>query len=260
MPRRPLLFDKDHQIDGQYTTSAIGRYTFAWASRVLFLASSKKTLDLLDLPKLHFTARSVYLQAYFDSIRQRSKLWKTIIGVHSGAIIYITCYAIFQSVAQFTPQLAMYWLLKSIEQRTRGTPSSKGAWGLVFSLGSGVILAAWVQAWNHWIIYEKLSQPIRSELPAMIFTKAARRKDVKGVGKSKATIAAVNLTGTTATEANSPSGQKAIEPDPIAGVDPVQGAIDLVGDTGEDDIQKSRQSTINLVVSSIYLAWSQVFD
>ncbi|KAK4690898.1 hypothetical protein P7C71_g5992, partial [Lecanoromycetidae sp. Uapishka_2] len=81
----------------------------------------------------------------------------------------------------------------------------------------------------------------------MIFTKATKRKDVKGVGKAKATGAVVDLTGTTATEANSPSGHKSTDPDPIAAIDPVQGAIEKAGDEGADDIQKSRQSTINLV-------------
>lgn len=251
LPRRPSLFDKGHPVDGQYTTSALGRYTFAWAGRILFLAKSKKTLDLLDLPKLQFRARSAYLNAYFDSMKKRDKLWRAIILTHVHEIIFQTFYAIGHSAAQFVPQLAMYWLLKTIEQRSSDTPSSKAAWGLVFALGSSVILASWGQAWNHWIAWARLSQPVRSELSAMIFTKATRRKDVKGVGKAKIISTVESLSGTTATELNSPSGKNPTEPDPIAGIDPVQGAIDRVGDTDGDDIQKSRQSTINLVVSPV---------
>lgn len=254
LPRRPSLSEKDHAVDGQYTVSALGRYTFAWAGKVLFLARSKKTLDLLDLPKLHFKARSAYLQAYFDSMKKRDRLWRAIIATHGREIIFQTLYTIFQSAAQFAPQLAMYWLLKSIEQRSKGAPSSKAAWGLVFALGSSVILASWAQAWNHWIAWARLGQPVRSELSAMIFTKATRRKDVKGVGKPKCVSAIENLTGTTATEANSPSGHKPVEPDPNTGIDPVQGAIDKVGDADGDEIQKSRQSTINLVVSPSYFS------
>lgn len=252
VPRRPSLSEKEHAVDGQYTDSALSRYTFAWAGRMLFLARRKKTLDLLDLPKLHFKARSSYLQAYFDSMKKRDKLWRAIIMTHGGEIIFQTFYATFHSAAQFVPQLAMYWLLKSIEQRSKGAPT-KAAWGLVFALGSSVIIASWGQAWNHWIAWARLGQPVRSELSAMIFTKATRRKDVKDVGKAKTLSPMVNLTGTTATEANSPSGHNPTEPDPITGIDPVQGIIFKVGDEGEDDTQKSRQSTINLVVSLIIL-------
>lgn len=180
LPRRPALSYGIHLVDGQYTTSALGRYTFEWAGIILALAKSKRTLDLLDLPKLHFRGRASYLSGHFGSMKKQDKLWRAITINHGGEIIFQIFYAMLYSAGQFVPQLAMYWLLKTIEQRSEEEPIAKAAWGLVFALGSSVILASWAQAWAHWMLWARLAQPVRSELSAMIFTKATRRKDVKG--------------------------------------------------------------------------------
>ena len=75
----------------------------------------------------------------------------------------------------------------------------------------------------------------------MIFTKATRRKDIKGVRN----IQESNLDD--ADEQNNPKLKE-----PITVEDDIDRPTDDVGDAAED-VQKTRQSTINLVVGSLPL-------
>ena len=248
-PRRPSVFERDHTVEGQYTVSALSRYTFGWAGKMLALARNKKTLDLTDLPKLHFKARSAYLEGDFESRKKTSSLWKGLIIAHYAEIIFQSIYAIVQSAAQFAPQLAMYWLLKTIERRSNGAQTAKVAWVFVLALGLSIIFASWGQAWNHFIAYARLGQPVRSELSAMIFSKVTRRKDVKGVQKAKISADLPTTPATVPVEANGSSPLNATDSNPVAAIDPARGVKGKAETGDEEDIQKTRQSTINLVVS-----------
>ncbi len=82
----------------------------------------------------------------------------------------------------------------------------------------------------------------------MIFSKATRRKDVKAMQKSKATdLDAVNGTSVPTTFVGT-KDQNSAEADPPSGSSPGQAEMAKADDVLEEDIQKSRQSTINLVV------------
>ena len=249
LPRRPSVFDRAHAVEGQYTVSAVSRYTFGWAGKMLALARNQKTLDLSDLPKLHLKARSAYLQGDFESRKKRDSLWKGLVIAHYAEIIFQTIYAVAQSAAQFAPQLAMYWLLKTIEKRSNGAETAKVAWAFVLALGLSIVFASWGQAWAHFIAYARLAQPVRSELSAMIFSKATRRKDVKGVQKAKTSADMETIPRTVPFETNGSSPQKAVDPYPVAAVDAAGVVSGKAEDDNDEDILKTRQSTINLVVS-----------
>ena len=250
LPRRPSVYEKDHIIDGQYTVSAFSSYTFGFAGKVLSLARNKKSLELADLPKLHLWGRSSFLLNYFGSATTKNdRLWKSVIYAHYPELLFQTAWAILQSALQFAPQLAMYHLLKLLEQRAEGAAVENEAWGLVVALGAAIILASWTQAWEHWIVWARLGQPMRTELSAMIFSKSLRRKDVKGVGKAK--DAQTSGSNGTLINADDPGG--ANQTDPLLGEEvdnaSTQTAKDTTQDGGDEDMQKTRQSTINLVVS-----------
>ena len=247
LPRRPAVFHLDHVVDDQYTVSAFSSYTFAFAGRVLSLARTKTSLDLSDLPKLHLWSRSSFLLQYFGARTTKSDhLWKSVIHAHYPELLFQCAWAIMQSALQFAPQFAMYRLLQLLERRSEGAYVETAAWGFVVALGASIILASWVQAWEHWICWARLGQPIRAQLSALIFAKSLRRKDVKSVGKAKQSPAADPLMSTT-----NPIGLNQIDP-----VGEVEGNVnqrtseDLAQDDDED-IQKTRQSTINLVVRSL---------
>ena len=249
LPRRPFIVDGDRLVDGQYTVSALGRYTFSWAERILALARHKKTLDLEDLSRLHFRARSAHLQKDFESKKKRDHLWRGLIIAHYAEILFQFIYAVVQSAAQFVPQISMYLLLRTIERRPKGTPTSTTAWILVITLGLSIIFASWAQAWVHFIGYARLGQPVRTELSAMIFVKATRRKDVKGVQKAKDSAVLGDSSNTIPAGPHGPIPQTTIEQSPETGLDPALTRDVQTPDSAEEDIQKTRQNTINLVVS-----------
>ena len=100
-----------------------------------------------------------------------------------------------------------------------------------------------------WIVWARIGQPIRTELSAMIFDKATRRKDVKGVQKAKQVteVDTVHATGVPVALSET-DDQNNAETQPVSGSVPSQAGIAKVEDSSEEDVQKSRQSTINLVV------------
>ncbi len=248
LPRRPGVEEAGTPVDGQYTVSALGRYTYVWAGATLVLARRKKTLGLEDLPKLHVQGRSAYRQGYFSTLKTRDQLWKTLMFGHLAELLFQTLFTTFQSAAVFMPQLVMYQLLKRLEVRTKGDLADRATWALVIALGLAILVQAWSQAWLAWIVWARLGQPVRTELSAMIFSKATRRKDVKAMQKSKATdLDVVNGTSVPTTFVGT-KDQISAEADPPSGSSPGQAEMAKADDVLEEDIQKSRQSTINLVV------------
>ena len=245
LPRRPIVEDGGTRIDGQYTVSALDRYSFTWAGSTLVLARKKKTLGLDDLPKLHAAGRSAYLQDFLKTLKNRDQLWKTLVFAHLPELLFQTVLSTLASAAQFLPQLVMYQLLRRLESRARSDLADKTTWGLVAALGLAMIVSSWSLNWLLWLVWGRLGQPIRTELSVLIFNKATRRKDVKGMQKSKqaASVDAVNDTNILNASLES-NDKKTTEPQP----GPDQAEEVKAEDVSEEDIQKSRQSTINLVV------------
>lgn len=249
LPRRPTVEEGGTPVDGQYTASAFGRYTFFWAGATLVLARKKKTLGLADLPKLHVEGRSAYRQEYLSTLKSRDQLWKTLLFAHLLEFLFQTIFVTIQSATQFVPQLVLYQLLKHLESRSKGVTADREMWGLVITLGLALIFTGWTRAWLSWIVWARLGHPVRVELSAMIFGKATRRKDVKGVHKPKQTTAVDAVNGTSIPTAfPGISEPKKTETQPMSGSTTGQAERATTEDAAEEDIHKSRQSTINLVV------------
>ena len=250
LPRRPDVEDGGTLVDGQYTVSALGRYSFSWAGSTLVSARKKKTFGLDDLPKLHVEGRSAYLEEKFRTIEIiRDHLWKNLVFAHLSELLFQTALTIFQSAAQFLPQLVMYCFLKRLESRAKGDSADKATWGLVAALGIVTMASSWIKHWLYFVVWARLGQPLRTELSVMIFGKATRRKDVKSMQKSEQTTDANTVSEPTMSAANSGSDdQGTAETHSIPGSKPGQAEQVKAEDAPEEDVQKSRQSTINLVV------------
>ena len=250
LPRRPVVLNQNLIVDGQYTVSAFSSYTFGFASNVLSCARTKASLELNDLPRLHLEGRSSYLLQYFSTVtKDNDRLWTSILKAHWFEFIFQIVWAVLQSALAFVPQFVMYQLLRLLEQRSEGASIENKAWGLVIGLGGSITIASWAQAWAYWICWARLGQPIRAELSALIFNKSLRRKDVKGVEEAKASKPAEVATP----EINTNSAPFATQTDALP-----ESQLSLSGttennDDDEDDenAPKSRQSTINLVVSNL---------
>lgn len=227
LPRRPNVFRDEKLVDQQYTVSAWGRYTFAWAESLLRLAAVGGGLDMKDLPSMDHFTRSDYLQKHFDSLKKRDRLWKSIYFAHSSAFILQWVLVIIQAIAQFAPQLAMLHILRLLESRQDGAPIAAVAWAWVAGLALALIIQSWLESWLFWLIWAKIGIVIRQELSALIFSKAMRKKDVKGVQKAKGRSDGESFLVT------QDSGSQGDD-------------VTFVEDE-DDPVQKSRQSTINLV-------------
>ena len=278
LPRRPSVYHKSQTVDKQYTVSAINRWTWTWASEFLSLARINKRLNLSDVPQLHFGARSSYLAGHFTLMKPRDRLWKTLFRVHWREFMVQWLLSLAQGVIQFAPQLAMYKLLELLEDQSEKTSIAAIAWAYVIGLGASIILAAWMEAWLHWIVLGRLGLLVRIELSALIFSKSMRRKDVKGV--QKITGASTNISygadepstnemidhgendavhivsstgldhGTVGQSTDQPEIQAFIQPTDQPGA---QSGVQLAQQPGNhvmddlEDSQVSRQSTINLI-------------
>ena len=231
IPRRPSLALDNYAVDGQYTVSALGRYTFAWAGKTLRLARAKNKMSLEAIPKLHLRIRSAFLERHVSGLRKdKDHLLKTLLLAHGSALFFQTCFAVASSIVQFAPQAVMFALLKLLEQKADVSEFTRAAWPLVFALGLAILVSAWGEAWTHWMFITRLGLPLRTELAAMVFSKATRRIDVKGVQTQNEQI---------------PEGT------PLIPADAVQASSQNAGeasDAMEEGVQKSRQGTINLVV------------
>lgn len=87
---------------------------------------------------------------------------------------------------------------------------------------------------------------MRNELSAMIFSKSLRRKDVKGAGKAR--ISEDSGLPKTTVVTNDPGDGS--QTDPLLDTEAPEASTIGAANVDDDEFQKSRQSTINLVVSA----------
>ena len=229
--RRPNVFREGTLVDSQFSTSFLGRYSFQWGYSLLDLARLKGRLDLEDLPVLQFSACSESLRHRFQSVlvNYDLPLWKTIFVAHWSTFLQQYTLSMLQSVTQVAPQFAMYSLLKALEARrpqvSTGAPGFLGA----IALGFSIIVSAWIETQSLWMMWSRLVIPIRSEISALIFIKAMRKKDVKVLPTDGSV-----LTGVSSNKRSSVSGQRSNHEAEIQ-------------DLYTDFSQHLRLSTINLV-------------
>ena len=240
IPRRPAVFLNGRPVDASFTVSALARYTFEWATPVLSYTRKNRGLDLDQLPMIPSFIRSGVLQGNYNRGTILRRLWRTVAWNFRWAFLKQLLLTMTISVTQFAPQFAMLQLLRLLEQRQEGASVAGIAWAWIFGLGLSMIVSSWFEAWLFYVVIAEIGTPIRSLLAALVFSKATRRKDVKGVGKAK------DAKKSTETEAvvngELPINEVSITQDQ----DAAQVEKKEEGDE-EEDLQKSRQSTINLV-------------
>ena len=254
LPRRPSVSSGGYVVDKQFTVSALSRSTYTWADELLKFAKKNNGLDLIHLPRLHFKVRSKTLEQNFMSFPQKEELWKKMMRVHWVELCAQSMLAIIQGkvalfskggirltilgLIQFAPQFAMYKLLELLEHRVDGEAIDVTAWGWVFGLGLSIVVTAWLEAFLHWVVWARLGLLVRSELSALIFSKSTRRKDVKGSQKAET---AGHIEANNATEPT-PGGLTEQTP-----TEPNVATSGSLNENPEEEVQKSRQSVINLI-------------
>ncbi|KAJ5156675.1 hypothetical protein N7492_009478 [Penicillium capsulatum] len=224
LPRRPDVYFEGQLVDQERTVSALGRYTFSWASNLLTFTLINRTLELTDLPKLRAEKRADRLRAHFEQSRGSRKVWKALIIAHWQSLLLQFTLCVSVGVLSFGPQIALFNILTSLEDRGTDAWLPYRSWFWVAALGSLMLLYSTIEMWLFWAVCSKLGVPIYAELSAAVFAKSMRRKDAKQTKKKKSM------------DQDSPEAS----------------AKALLADQNEDEeddeasVKKSRQSIVNL--------------
>lgn len=236
IPRRPDVYWNGHVVDRQHTTSFLNKISFTWPGTILTTAVNNRGLNYDDLAEVGHEARSRELRREFEAVEKQDKLWKTLFWARKGIFLQQWGLQAMTSFTQFLPQIALYAILKTLERRDAGDDVVLRSWLLVIGLGAANIFSTWLEARAFFVIFLKLGVPIYEQLSAVIFGKAIRRKDVKGAGKKKE--------GETPAE----NGEVLLNSEVVVDADVgPKGESGVSEEEAEEDFQKSRQSTINLV-------------
>ncbi|KAL4914338.1 P-loop containing nucleoside triphosphate hydrolase protein [Aspergillus aurantiobrunneus] len=219
IPRRPNVFVDGHPVDRELSVSAYNRFTYGWATTLLQYAGRNKGLDTDDLPRLPFAARAEAVHARLEHFQAqgRRKLWVALALRHARTLVVQGILSLIVCVLGFGPQVALYKILTTLEERAGHSADSTEAWLWVCVLGLLLALASSIESWLWWLIYSDLWVPIYEGLSGMVFAKAMRCKDV-----------------------NSPRAKSAHRDDDFKNEDP-----EGDGDEGEEQ-ERNRQSIINL--------------
>ncbi|KAI9369385.1 P-loop containing nucleoside triphosphate hydrolase protein [Aspergillus egyptiacus] len=186
IPRRPNVFFESQVVDQELSVSVYNRFTYGWATDLLRFASRNKRLGIDDLPKLPFAARAEPVHVRLERYQGSRKLWVALVLRHARALTVQGLLSLVVCVLGFGPQVALYKILKVLEDRAMLTAASAEAWLYVGGLGILLALSSSIESWLWWLIYSDLWVPIYEGLSGLVFAKSMRCKDVKS---SKASAA-----------------------------------------------------------------------
>lgn len=231
VPRRPIVYDGKRPVDGQFTVSAFSRFTFSWPSAFLAMTTTGKKLTFDDFPAMDHHARARYLYDQFNHIGHRGcGLLKLLFFFYLPVILPQYTLTLLDAAFMAAPQYAMYQILRLLEARDAGAQITATAAFWVFGLGLTIVATGFFNNWMWWLNFASLNMRIRAQLSAVIFAKAMKRKDVKGVsGSEKPEVA---MDGEEALEGQ-PQTLPEKEEDPDADI--------------EENMRKTRQGVINLI-------------
>ena len=160
LPRRPDVYRNGSIVDRQNTVSVLGKFTFAWSTPLLAFAAKNKGLDYDDLHEIDHELRSRNLRNNFDAVGKKDKLWKAIFFSHKKAFILQWTLEAICSITNFLPQIALLYILRTLERRDGGEDISFKAWLLVIALGASVTISSWIEAWMFFIVFMKIGIPV----------------------------------------------------------------------------------------------------
>ena len=258
--RRPELSFNEKRVDGQYTVSALGRYTYAWAWASLSFAKKNRGLKIENVAVLANKTRARTLLERFHRSHSFSRLWMRMLWFFKAGLLEATVFISVAGVLQFVPQLAMLNVLRLMESRVPGELIAKEAYFWILGMGISMIISAFVETWVFWIVESRLGIPARATLSALVFEKATRRKNVQGNPKKKTKDVALEGSEEPAVIVNEGAGDHndsvtANQTTPNAGEADtvVTGSANKNSKTKdkdedeEDEQKKSRQGVINLI-------------
>lgn len=221
LPRRPDVFLNGRLVDRMFTVNANTRLTFGWATNLMSLATKKGDLDMADLPRLSHRLRPDEQSAEWESKRPSANesVFKTLLKIYGWPLSKQWITTMTNTSVSYLPWWITLQLLQALEARKPGEPVEPRLWLFVAWLGMARITNALLDNWLFWNMVSELYVPVRSQLAAVIFQKAMRRKNVKAAGKAR----------------NDDKTSEQVTSSEVDGAD------------GDTTGQKSRQAVINLI-------------
>ncbi|KAK4096246.1 P-loop containing nucleoside triphosphate hydrolase protein [Parathielavia hyrcaniae] len=186
IPRRPDVFYDGRLVDRQATVSAWGNFSFGWATELLRQVARNPELGLRDLPELPHVARSDVLLAHLEQRRTKGRsnmLWRILLATHWSPLLRQMLLGVLSALVSFGPQVALFGLLKGLEDRDNslsGAPTAgnlPSPWLWVFALASLMLLNALLGARLSWMVQSEIGIPVQAELVSMVFAKSMRLGD-----------------------------------------------------------------------------------
>lgn len=134
IPRRPHVFFKGHQVDAEWTVSAISRYTWSWVAPLLRTARSKGDLDEKDIPGPDHLNRAAYLASTWNATTHRNSLLRALCRAYGGRIALQWSVTMVRCILGIGPFWTMLRLVQSLENRDSITVPRTELWFLIFCL------------------------------------------------------------------------------------------------------------------------------
>lgn len=185
IPRRPNVYHEALVVDRERTVSLRNRISFSWATPVLHYVGKNRGLDIDALPKQPYFARAEplhkRLQTMMTSVSQ--PFWVILIWFKIRPLVLQLLLSILMSLLELSRQMAMYGMLKSMEDPSYR--SGTRAWLCVTALGLVSPILLGLNSWISWTMYSRLWIPTYAGLSALVFAKSMRCKTVSHPGESK---------------------------------------------------------------------------
>ncbi|KAF5860528.1 hypothetical protein ETB97_001428 [Aspergillus alliaceus] len=188
LPRRSRIFRDGKAIDGEGSSSVLGRLSFHWVSELVKLAEARRRVTLDDLPQLDERIRARALQEEFaqaaskgtSPLYDEQHLLKILLVSHGKALRNQIILSVPLAVVAFMPHLALWMILQLLEaQSARSTDAASLVWwALVCGLTIG--LSAWLENWLLWLAMNKISVPVTQQLTAILYDKIIGRSHLGG--------------------------------------------------------------------------------
>ncbi|QMW46861.1 hypothetical protein G4B11_010340 [Aspergillus flavus] len=188
LPRRSRIFRDGKAIDGEDSSSVLGRLSFHWVSELVAVAEARRRVTLDDLPELDDRTRAGILQEEFtqaacNNASHRCDEWslfRLLLLSHGKSLRNQIMLSIPLAVVAFTPQLALWMMLQLLEEQStrQSDTASLTWWALVCGLTIG--LSAWLENWLLWLAMNKISVPLTQQLTAILYHKLISHSQLAG--------------------------------------------------------------------------------
>ena len=109
IPRRPDVYnDKGELVDRMRTTTIYSRYTYGWASELLWKAAREGRLDEIHVAKMDSKRRAIELESSFAKVKRSQWLMLEVFRAHAAVFISQLCLTFTISICNFAPQFFLY--------------------------------------------------------------------------------------------------------------------------------------------------------